>query len=550
MSGRSNRSRNHGLVALWGVLALLALLAIPATSGAGLIGETVDGVADAVDPEPPASEPAPEEEPSGSVGPTTGVAGDPAPAEPSAGDPGNYEPPLHGANPHGQGDVAVVDLTPSQDVPLSGDPSGVESGEDVVVGRSRGERSGGAYHGHVTIASVAPLGIELAVDTNEGETQAGPLDAIQTGLLDALCDGTGNQVCLEVLRADSTTTSTGSTNSFAVANAQIGGANGIGATAAESNGNISTTNTCQSSSGNSTVTNASIGGALTADVIESTSSSSACSSGSQSVEQTSRVVNLSGNGLPITNAGCADGTPDSTGGIQVPGIADFVCNADDTNGVGEPFGAQTTTPYGVREGLTVFVLAALGTELAKATTAASESHAVAPRRGGARRWAAAVAAVEAAVVAVAVAAAAVAAAETTAATTPTATASPATVKATVTVTEGRTPARPSPAPRPTTAAPSAATVTSTATASRTALTHVRPFRARHRTTAVPSAAVASAMVPARPARATATVTAFPMRATPIRATVVRMCPVRSRTTAAPSATASWPSRVATSGPCY
>ncbi len=235
MSGRSNRSRNLGLVALWGVLALLAVLAIPATSGAGLIGETVDGAADAVDP----GSPAPEAEPTGSVGPTTEVSGDSAPAEPSAGQPPNYQPPLHGSGPHGMGDVAIVDLSPTQDVPVSSDPSGVESGEDVVVGRSRGERSGGAYHGHVTIASVAPLGLELAVDTNEGESQTGPLDAIQTGILDALCDGTGNQICLEVLRADSTTTSTGSTNSFAVANAQIGGANGIGATAAESNGNIS-----------------------------------------------------------------------------------------------------------------------------------------------------------------------------------------------------------------------------------------------------------------------------------------------------------------------
>ena len=33
--------------------------------------------------------------------------------EPQAGTPPNYTPPLHGSNPHGQGSVGVVDLTPS-----------------------------------------------------------------------------------------------------------------------------------------------------------------------------------------------------------------------------------------------------------------------------------------------------------------------------------------------------------------------------------------------------------------------------------------------------
>lgn len=365
----------------WALFAQLALLAIPATSGAGLIGDTVDGVTDAVGPGGPAPAAG---EPGGDAGatpPTSPFASESGgTGAPAAGQPPNYEPPLHGSNPHGQGTVGVIDLSPSQDVPLSSDPSGVESGEDIVVGRSRGERTGGDYHGHITIASVAPLGIEIAVDTSEGETQAGPLDAIQTGLLDALCDGSGNQVCLEVLRADSSTTSAGSTNSFAVANANLGGPNGISATVAESNGNISESGSCGTSSADSVVANANVGGALTADVIEANSSSSACRNGATSIEQSSRVIDLSENGIPLPNPGCADGTPDSSGGAAIPGVLDFVCNADDTNGVGEPFGAQAVLPYGVREGLSVFVLPALNSELVKLTTAASESRAVAPRR--------------------------------------------------------------------------------------------------------------------------------------------------------------------------
>ena len=302
----------------------------------------------------------------------SGGGSGPAPT-PQAGTPPNYTPPLHGTNPHGEGSVGVVDLTPEDTEPLPYDVDG--GSEDVVVGRARGEQNGDEYHGHITIVSTFLTGEVLGVDTTEGQTEAGPLDPVQEGLLTPLCDGSGGQICLEVLRADSETTSNGSTNSFAVADATIGGPTGISATAAESNGNISEDANCQTAHGDSTVANAGVGGLLTADVIESSSESRACNNGPDEVNQESRVVNLNETGLPVPEPGCADGTPNSDFTPLLP-LLGAVCNADDTNG------AQADSPYNVREGLSLFVLDVAGVPLVKTTTAPSESHAVAPERQG------------------------------------------------------------------------------------------------------------------------------------------------------------------------
>jgi len=102
-----------------------------------------------------------------------------------AGSPPNYTPPLHGSNPHGQGTPAVVDLAPSNNLPLGGNPDGSDAGpEEVVLGRTRGEQdAAGNYNGHITI--LALLGTELVgVDSDEGETVNGPLAGLQAGLLD------------------------------------------------------------------------------------------------------------------------------------------------------------------------------------------------------------------------------------------------------------------------------------------------------------------------------------------------------------------------------
>ncbi|MDX6683725.1 MAG: hypothetical protein QOG94_3764 [Solirubrobacteraceae bacterium] len=279
------------------------------------------------------------------------------------------QPPVHGANPHGQGGVAVVDVDPSNERPLSSDPSGKDSGEDAIVGRARGEQNAdGSYHGHITILSL--LGSELAsVDSAPGESKKGPLDAVQTGILDPLCKSTSGQVCLAVLVANSTTTASGSTNDFAVARASV---LGLGVGAAQSNGTIGTAGSCQTAVGVSKVANVTApgvggipnGGAV-ASVSNSSSTSKSCTGQAPQVTNTSTVIGLGGTQVPLPAAGCADGTPDTVAGI--PAILPIVCNADDIVGA-----------TAVREALDVFVLQVGGTSLAKATTAASESLTVAP----------------------------------------------------------------------------------------------------------------------------------------------------------------------------
>ena len=164
-----------------------------------------------------------------------------------SGVPPDYVPPLHGTNPHGEGDAATISLAPTGPNPVTGTPGQPES---VVLGSSKGEQNAdGTYHGHINVLSL--FGNELiSVDSTPGQTNHGPLEPLQTQLLDAICTGSGGQLCLTVLQADSSTNGTGSTNSFSVATAQIGtGANSISADAVTSTGNISSDGTCQTSTG-------------------------------------------------------------------------------------------------------------------------------------------------------------------------------------------------------------------------------------------------------------------------------------------------------------
>ena len=99
------------------------------------------------------------------------------------------EPPLHGTNPHGQGSVAAIDLSPSADRPFSADPTGKTDSEDIVVGRSRGEqRADGSYHGHITVAALFGNEIIGGADTNAGQSKHEALAAVD--LLDRLCTST------------------------------------------------------------------------------------------------------------------------------------------------------------------------------------------------------------------------------------------------------------------------------------------------------------------------------------------------------------------------
>ncbi|MGH2941672.1 MAG: hypothetical protein ACRDLN_02690 [Solirubrobacteraceae bacterium] len=275
------------------------------------------------------------------------------------------EPPLHGTNPNGQGGVAVVDIDPSNERPQGANPDGSDSGEEVVAGRARGEQTAsGAYHGHISI--VALFGSEiLGVDTNEGETKHGPLEPIQANVLDPLCTNTDGQVCLSVLTADSETTASGSKNDFAVARANL---LGIRVGAAESGGNISETAECQSAAGGAGTANVAAAGGVVANVANSAVTSESCKGKAVDVKRVSQVIGLGGTQIPLPAAGCADGTPDTVGGL--PGLLPIVCNAEELAGASV-----------VREALDVFVLNVGGNSLLKETTAAAQANTVAPKGG-------------------------------------------------------------------------------------------------------------------------------------------------------------------------
>ena len=286
-------------------------------------------------------------------------------AQPRAAVPGpqgtGYNPPLHGTNPHGQGTPATVDLPPSTRRPLPANTAG-GNGEIIVAGRSRGEQNpNGSYHGQITLAALFGNDVLPPISTNPGENENfGPLQPI----LGPLCNATQQGICLGVLTATSTTTASGSTNRFSVADAALGGPTGINATAASSNGRISQDANCQTSHGDSAVADASIG-SFTADAVQSTSDSRECKDGTRTQNNTSRVVNLGTVGVtlpPLIPAGCGNGTPNTP--ALLPPLVTAVCNAAEANA------AQAAATYGVREGLTTFVLNGI-----KATTGASESRA-------------------------------------------------------------------------------------------------------------------------------------------------------------------------------
>jgi LPXTG-motif cell wall-anchored protein len=372
-------SRRSGLTAI--VTAGAVLWAIPSSSGAELrdVGDALrdvgSNVGNAVDTTVAKTDKAVRKTRS-----RTGAAADKAAKRSksskrvTATDP-KTQPPLHGTNPHGQGGVSIVDVNPSSERPLSADPSGRESGEDAIVGRSRGEQNAdGSFRGRITILSL--LGNELSsVETAPGETKNGPLEPIQTGVLDPLCTSSGGQTCLSVLKADSTTTATGSTNDFAVAQANV---MGLGVGAAESQGVISQDANCQTAVGRSRTANVTSSSGAVATAANSSSTSKSCRGQAAEVTNTSEVLGLGGTpvALPLLtpDAGCQNGTPDTVTGID--GVLPIVCNADDVNGAAA-----------VREALDVFVLDVGGvailpgqtpTSVAKETTAASESFTIAP----------------------------------------------------------------------------------------------------------------------------------------------------------------------------
>jgi LPXTG-motif cell wall-anchored protein len=276
------------------------------------------------------------------------------------------QPPTHGTNPHGQGTIAVVDIDPSSERPLAADPDGGDSGEDVVVGRARGERNAdGTYHGHISAVGLFGNDV-IPVDTAPGETKDGPLQSLQANILDPLCTNTNQQVCLTVLRMHSATTGTGSANDFAVARASL---LGLGVGAADSQGVAGQAGACQSSGGAANTANVATSTGTVAQVAKSSSTSKSCKGVAPVITQSSEVIALGGTGVPLPAAGCANGTPDTQAGL--PGLLPIICNAEELVG----------NNAAVREALDVFALQVGTNSLLKETTAASESLSVAPEGG-------------------------------------------------------------------------------------------------------------------------------------------------------------------------
>jgi hypothetical protein len=300
-----------------------------------------------------------------------------APANSRAGVPPSYTPPLHGTNPHGQGTVGSVDIQPSNENPYPSEPPS-QNGEEVVIGDSRGEQGSSGYNGKVTLLYLFGQPI-VQVTSSPGQSNDGPFQPLQDGL-DQLCDGSGGQLCLTFLSMHSSTDGNGSTNSFQAAGADIGGEGGIHTDFASSHGNISNDSSCQTAHGDSSVIGASAGGQPIADVMHGSSTSTDCNDGSHSVDNQSTVLGLGGQRVPFPTQDCANGTPNTNFTAFAPLFA-LVCGADDTNG------SQASTPYGVREALTLFFLitddtaairGAGATAAIKGTGAGAESHAVAP----------------------------------------------------------------------------------------------------------------------------------------------------------------------------
>jgi hypothetical protein len=349
---KSLRRRRRATAVAAFALVLTMVVGVPALASANQVGDIVNslGLGNGG---------------GGSTG-SSGGGSTSAPADTRAGVPPTYTPPLHGTNPHGQGTDAVVDLTPSNTNPYPSDPS--QSGEEVVLGDSRGEQGTSGYQGKVTLLSLFGNPI-IQVTSSPGESKDGPLQPLQDGL-DQICGASSGQVCLTLLGMHSSTTSNSSTNSFEAVGAHIGGPDAVNADVLTSDGNISDDGTCQTANGDSSVADANVG-PLTADAVQGSSTSTACNTGTQSVDQDSTVVNLAGTGIPLPAAGCDNGTPNTNFDALSPLLA-TVCNADDTNN------SQTGAPYGVREALDVFALITGDTSLLKAAAGGPESHAVAP----------------------------------------------------------------------------------------------------------------------------------------------------------------------------
>ncbi|HYZ29728.1 MAG TPA: hypothetical protein VE570_11765 [Thermoleophilaceae bacterium] len=202
--------------------------------------------------------------------------------------------------------------------------------EAVVVGRSRGEqRSDGTYHGHTTTLGLFGNDV-IAGDTTAGQTAKGPLAPVQEQLLDQICKGSSGNLCLDVLRADSATTATGSASHSRVVGLTLGGQNGVVATAADSNGSIESSGACQKSHGDVTLLELMLGGNPLLDIGQSASDSNACPGGTTVTNSSNPLVAVGGQ--PVGLPGCGANAPGNL--IDLNPLVTIACNAGAATGSG------------------------------------------------------------------------------------------------------------------------------------------------------------------------------------------------------------------------
>ncbi len=364
---RRRRAVPVGVVALMAALAIL--LALPLTSlGDGLpnLGSTVSSLVNNVTSAvqklttPQAK--------SGTTARSTAPAAS-APASKPADATTGYTPPAYGSNPHGQGGVASISVSPSATRPYTYAPVGSSGqGEAVVIGRGRSEQQpNGSYDSHTTIAAL--LGMELlGVNANQGESNSGPLNSVQQAVLNNICSSSQELMCLTILAADTSATSNGATTHYQTAGLSSKQLLGLSANAASSDSSISTSGNCQSASGSSQLVGLATSSGPVAGVASSDENSNACAGQTPTQTASSSDISLGQTGLPLPAAGCANGTPNTPGGI--PALLPIVCNADDTT--------QMSAPFGVREALTLIGVQTGSTSAIRAAVSSSESHAVAP----------------------------------------------------------------------------------------------------------------------------------------------------------------------------
>lgn len=243
------------------------------------------------------------------------------------------------SNPHAQGTVARVDVTP----PESLDLGGLLDDEEAVVGRTRAEQTGdGNYKGHVTI--LALFGEEIiGIDTDAGETAGSPLQPLND-VLNEVCGGTSGVLCVAVLPASSATDGTGSANDFGVvrASSRLGENTILDAGVAESDASLRENGSCQSAHAGSSVARAGLlNNAIVVGILQSVADSVACSDGGGSSSSDSTILAINDQTLPLPGD-CDGGT---NGGFGILSLVTVSCNVA-SGALGEGSASAGAEPIG------------------------------------------------------------------------------------------------------------------------------------------------------------------------------------------------------------